>query len=63
MLLNPSALEEQLSHPVEDAVREAYLAFAHARVPEEMTFVQQGMGTSRGSCDLRRMARGCFLLC
>lgn len=44
MLLNPSALEEQLSHPVEDAVREAYLAFARARVPEGMTVRPAGHG-------------------
>ncbi|WP_229804771.1 hypothetical protein [Neogemmobacter tilapiae] len=42
--MNPSALEEQLSHLVDDSVREAYLAFAHAWLPEGMTVRPAGHG-------------------
>lgn len=44
MLLNPSELEEQMRHPVDDVVREAYLTFAHSQLPEGMTIRPAGHG-------------------
>lgn len=37
MLINAEALEDQLRQPVNTAVREAYLALAHARLPDGIT--------------------------
>lgn len=37
MLLNPSALNDHLRHPVDATVREAYITFAKAQLPEGLT--------------------------
>ncbi len=44
MLLNPSALNDHLRHPVDDTVREAYITFAKAPLPKGWTVRPTGHG-------------------
>lgn len=44
MLSSPEKVEEQLNGPVDASVREAYLTFAHARLPAGMTVRPTGHG-------------------
>lgn len=44
MLLNPSALNDHLRHPVDATVREAYITLANAQFPEGLTVRPTGHG-------------------